>query len=329
MKRHGWVGLAIMAGAEAILYAGGPRLGLGLFVATFFTPIMWTGYILLIDGWVAARAGASWLTSRRREFGFLAVLSVLSWLVFEVYNLKLANWAYVGMPPQPWLRDLGFLWSFATITPAMFETADGLAAAWHRRPLWPELVLPAPLAEEAAPRGNATPPGGDAAPARLYGRRRNQRDGVLAVWAVLGLACVAVPPALPDWLAAYTIAFIWVGFIFLLEPALFYADQPSMLHLWLTGHGRDVWRWLLAGLICGFIWELWNVQTLAHGGAGWLYTMPSAIHNLVFGLHYGKMPVIGLLGFPPFALESFAIYYFLRWALRLEAFLPKIEQSAQ
>ena len=48
--------------------------------------------------------------------------------------------------------------------------------------------------------------------------------------------------------------------------------------------------------------------------------MPSLIHNLVFSLHYGKMPVAGLLGFPPFALESFALYYFLRWALRLELF---------
>jgi hypothetical protein len=279
-----------------LLYAGIPL------VATFFTPIMWTGYIVLVDGWVARRTGASWLTRRRREFGFLAVLSVLSWLLFEVYNLKLANWAYAGMPPQAWLRDIGFIWSFATISPAMFETADALAAFGHRRPLWPELEHRATSNE-----------GGKAA----------------AAWAVLGLACVAVPPALPGWLAPYTFAFIWVGFILLLEPVLLHAGQPSMLRLWRGGQRRDVWRWLLAGLVCGFVWELWNVQTMAHGGAGWLYTMPSAIHNLVFGLHYGKMPVAGLLGFPPFALESFAIYYFLRWALRLEPYLPKIEQYAQ
>ncbi len=296
MKWHGWAGLAVMVGTEALLYAGVPL------AATFFTPIMWTGYILLVDGWVAARAGASWLTRRRREFGFLATLSVLSWLLFEVYNIKLANWAYVGMPPQAWLRDIGFLWSFATITPAMFETADALAAVWRRRPLWPELA-PAPASQDM--------------------------NRAAAVWAVLGLACVAVPAALPGWLAAYTFALVWVGFIFLLEPVLLHAGQPSLLRQWRRGQRRDVWRWLLAGLICGFIWELWNVQTLAHGGAGWLYTMPSLIHNLFFGLHYGKMPVAGLLGFPPFALESFALYYFLRWALRLEAYLPKIEQYAQ
>ena len=307
MRLHGVLGLAILAAGEALLYAGLPVVGGLKPVAIFFTPLMWTGYILLVDGWVAARAGASWLTTRRREFGFLAVLSVLAWLLFEVYNLKLANWAYVGMPPQQWLRDVGFFWSFATITPAMFETADGLAVL-RRRPLrvsdpdgpiwrlWPELALPPAAGACSSPS--------------------------LAALAPVGLACVAVPPALPAWVAAYTFAFVWVGFIFLLEPALLRAGHPSLLRLWLAGQRRTVWRWLAAGLVCGFIWELWNVQTLAHGGAGWLYTMPAAIHNLVFGLHYGQMPVAGLLGFPPFALESFALYYFLRWVLGLQQYLP-------
>jgi len=296
MKPHGWVGLVIMAAGEALLYAGVPL------VAVFFTPLMWSGYILLVDGWIAARTGASWLTKRRREFGFLAVLSVLAWLLFEVYNIKLANWAYVGMPPQAWVRDIGFLWSFATITPAMFETADGLAAMRRPARLWPELAPPAASAAQMKHT---------------------------AAWAVVGLASVALPPALPGWLAPYSFGLVWVGFIFLLEPALLQAGQPSMLRLWRAGQRRVVARWLVAGLLCGLLWELWNVQTLAHGGAGWLYTMPSLIHNLVFGLHYGKMPVAGLLGFPPFALESFALYYFLRWVLRLEPLLPPVEQYTQ
>ena len=292
MRAHGWLGLIIMAAGEALLFAGLP------WVAIFFTPLMWTGYILLVDGWVAARSGSSWLTSRRREFGFLALLSVLAWLLFEVYNLKLVNWAYVGMPPQPWLRDLGFFWSFATITPAMFETADALAAARRPGQLWPELAQPA-----AAGRESRT----------------------LAAWIVAGLAFVTVPPALPDRLAPYTFAFVWVGFICLLEPVLLRAGQPSLLRLWQAGRRGVVWRWLLAGLVCGLLWELWNIQALARGGAGWLYTMPSLIHNLFFGLHYGKMPVAGLLGFPPFALESFALYYFLRWVLHLDQFLPGVK----
>jgi len=62
MKRHGWLGLGLMLAAEILLY-GDVRA-----VATFFTPLMWTGYILFADGIVAARDGKSWLTTRRREF---------------------------------------------------------------------------------------------------------------------------------------------------------------------------------------------------------------------------------------------------------------------
>ena len=285
-----------MVAGEVLLYAGAPLIG------TWFTPLMWTGYILLVDGWVASRLGASWLTQRRREFGFLVVLSVLSWLLFEVYNIKLQNWAYVGMPAQMWLRDIGFLWSFATITPALFETADGLAAIRGSSALWPELGAP------ASRRGTG---------ARLAGL------------AAVGLAFVVVPPLLPDTLAPYTFAFVWVGYALLLEPLLFRAGQPSLLGAWKAGTRNVIWRWLAAGLACGLLWELWNVQALAHGGAGWLYTMPWPIHALFFGWHYGKMPVAGLLGFPPFALESFAIYYFLRWVLRIERVIPKVPQYAQ
>lgn len=277
MKWYGWLGLAVMAVSEVALYSGVQL------VATWFTPLMWTGYILLVDALVASWRGVSWLTTRRREFGFLALLSVLSWLLFEIYNFKLKNWVYIGTPPEPWARDMGFFWSFATITPALFETAELLHP------------LPAGAAYAKEPRG---------------------------AWAggltLLGLALIAIPPALPDGIAPYTFAAVWLGFILLLDPINLRLGSPSMLREWMQGRRAVVWRWLLAGLICGLLWEAWNFQTLARGGAGWLYTMPQWIHDLVFGLHYGKMPLAGLLGFPPFALECFAIYYFLRWALQLE-----------
>ena len=292
MQWHGWLGLAVMLAAEILLYA---RLGV---VATWFTPIMWTGYILLADGWIARHTGASWLTTRRREFGFLVVLSVLSWLIFEVYNLKLKNWAYVGVPAAPWIRNLGFFWSFATITPATFQTAE-LLEAWKPSP------------GHSPPHRSAREEGGQG------GRALRS----LPVWAIVGLAFVAVPPSLPDWLAPYTFGFVWLGFIPLLEALNLRLGQPSLLRDWLEGRGQRVWRWLAAGFLCGLLWELWNIQALAQGGAGWLYTMPELIHNLIFGLHYGKMPVAGLLGFPPFAWECFAIYYFLRGALGLDRVL--------
>ncbi len=296
MKWQGWLGIGVMAAAEILLY-GGVRV-----VATFFTPIMWTGYILLADGLVAAREGKSWLTARRREFGFLAVLSVFSWLLFEIYNFKLVNWVYVGMPEEMWLRDFGFFWSFATITPAIFETADVLR-------LW--------LKDSSTDETDGTDisffvsPSVESVPSV---------DRKLTAITLLGLALIAIPPALPDSIAPYTFGFVWLGFIFLLEPINLRIGAPSLWRGWLKGNRSAVGLWLAAGMICGLLWEAWNYQTLRFGGAGWLYTMPDLIHNLVFGWHYGKMPLAGLLGFPPFALECFAIYYFLRWALGIDRF---------
>ena len=290
MKLHGWLGLVILLGAEALLYAG------SRFVATWFTPIMWTGYIILADAVIAQRMGRSWLTTRQREFGFLAVLSVLSWLIFEVYNIKLKNWVYVGVPEPMWVRDIGFFWSFATITPAIFQTAELLESFFPHSRAKQAPLLPAPLPSET---------------------RKALSPSIL-----LGLAFVAIPPALPDDLAPYTFGFVWLGFVALLEPINWRLGLPSFLSDWLNGDKKRVWLWLAAGFICGLLWEAWNYQTLAQDGAGWLYTMPELIHNLIFGLHYGKMPLAGLLGFPPFALECFAIYHFLRWALQLEHWLP-------
>ena len=288
MRRHGWLGAVVLAGGEAALYAGVP------FVTTWFTPIMWTGYILLVDALVARRTGGSWLTTRRREFPFLAVLSVLSWLIFEVYNFKLRNWVYLGMPAEMWVRDIGFFWSFATITPAIFETAE--------------------LLESFRP-----PPPAPALVAKRQGKG-SWRDSIAIL---VGLALIAIPAALPDWLAPYTFGFVWLGFVPLLEPINRRLRQPSLWRDGSEGNRARVWQWLAAGFVCGLLWEAWNFQALARGGAGWLYTMPPLIHNLIFGLHYGKMPVAGLLGFPPFAWECFALYYFLRSVLQLDRWLPQ------
>ena len=301
MKHYGWLGLAILLGAEILLYAG------VRFVATWFTPIMWSGYIIFVDALIAHRTGQSWLTTRRREFGFLAVLSVLTWLIFEAYNLKLKNWAYIGVPAAQWQFDLGMFWSFATITPAIFQTAE-LLESW-----WP--VGSTAAANTTRDSGNPPQP-----PPHPFHPLTKNLGSVLSL---TGLALVVIPAALPDWLAPYTFGCVWLGFIGLLEPSNLQTGRPSLLRDWLEGRGARIWRWLAAGMICGLIWEAWNVQTLAHNGAGWLYTMPALIHNLIFGLHYGKMPVAGLLGFPPFAWECFALYYFLRSLLRLEHWLPQ------
>ncbi|OGK99442.1 MAG: hypothetical protein A3J45_08560 [Candidatus Rokubacteria bacterium RIFCSPHIGHO2_02_FULL_69_13] len=51
------------------------------------------------------------------------------------------------------------------------------------------------------------------------------------------------------------------------------------------------------------LWEFWNFWALSR----WTYTVPYGGDWKIF-----EMPVLGYLGFPPFALEAFAMYNFLR-----------------
>jgi len=275
MKTFGLLGVAILIGGEALLLAGVP------FVTTWFTPIMWTGYIIAADAVIAHRIGTSYLTHRRRQFALMAVLSVLSWLIFEVYNLRLQNWIYKGLPESALERNAGFFWSFATITPALFITADLLGAFGLPRPRAGQAVSPNPT--------------------------------WLSISFVAGLACVAIPPLLPLQTARFTFIFVWIGFILLLEPINFRNGAPSLYREWLEGRGHRVGQFLLAGFICGLLWEAWNYQALLRDGTIWIYTIPDELR--IFNLHYGAMPLLGMLGFPPFALECFAIYHFLRRAL--------------
>ena len=64
----------------------------------------------------------------RREFVFLALVSIPLWLVFEGYNLLIRNWHYVNLPENLLVRYFGYAWAFATISPGIFQTAELVAA---------------------------------------------------------------------------------------------------------------------------------------------------------------------------------------------------------
>ncbi len=265
---YGWIGIAWLLASEAMLLLG------NRWVATWFTPLMWTGYILAIDAVVVWRGGASWLTSRRRELPLMVLLSVGVWVLFEAYNFHLKNWTYINVPQSALVRLVALFWSFATIMPGVFETADLFRTFLpdRRRPSSPDLP------------GNAA----------------------LAIWFTVGVALVTIPLAVSPAAAPYLFAAVWLGFIPLLEPVLERLGVRSASGEWLRGDRRPAAALLLGGFVCGLLWEAWNYQAYAHYGAYWVYTIPQALR--LFGLHYGQMPALGLGGFPPFALELHAFY---------------------
>ncbi len=228
----GWMGLAMLVLFELLLLF---RVG---WVSTFFTPLCWTAYLLLVDAAVSRLKGSSRLSGSPREFFFLALASIPLWLIFEAYNLRMQNWTYVGLPANPILRNFGYAWSFATIWPAIFETADLVRAlGLFSRPIRPH----APF-------------------------RRTSRT----VLALVGLFFVTVPVLVPLRIGQYLFAPVWVGFALLLDPLNYAWGGHSILRDWEKGDASIFWSFMAAGLVCGVFWEFWNYWAAAQ----WLYIFP-------------------------------------------------------
>jgi hypothetical protein len=116
------------------------------------------------------------------------------------------------------------------------------------------------------------------------------------------------------WPSPYLAAPVFLGFIFLLDPINARAGDASLLvdmrrgppsrgALRRTGSYDRLINLLVAGFICGGLWEFWNFWARAK----WIYTVP-----IVGDIKIFEMPVLGYFGFPPFALECFTMYVFVR-----------------
>jgi hypothetical protein len=266
-----WIGLAIMVGSETATLAR---------IEPFWswnTPIAWTGFILFADGIVWEARHNSWIRSNGREFMMLAVASIPLWVVFEGYNQIIHNWYYTGLPEHSGLRMFGYAWSFATISPAIFEGAELVgvlrAAKAPARPAPP--AFPAPPAPPALP----------------------------ALMIAAGALMLVSPFLVPSTFAPYMAAPVWLGFIFLLDPLNASLGADSLLVDLRAHDSRRLINLALSGLLCGILWEFWNYWA----GAKWHYTVPIMEQLKLF-----EMPVPGYLGFPAFAIECFTMYVFVR-----------------
>lgn len=124
---------------------------------------------------------------------------------------------------------------------------------------------------------------------------------------IAGLVMLVLPFLWPR----YFFPLPWLAFIFLLDPFCYLGGGKSLWAYWCRGSRREIFLLLLAGLICGFFWESWNYWAKAK----WIYTLPFFNTGKVF-----EMPILGYLGFPPFAVEGAVMYNFLM--LLEERWLP-------
>jgi hypothetical protein len=265
LRLHGWIGLGIIGVSEIALFAGGS------FISTYFTPLVWSGYLLFVDSLVYKKMEASLILDRPKEFALMLPLSIGFWLIFEFYNLYLKNWHYVGLPEGIFLRWMGYAWAFATIWPAILITAEALEG-W--RPPYP----------------------------RRMKAFKVQRKYIF-IFVALGTLCLISPLISSPAIAQYLAAPVWLGFIFLLDPCNYLLGGKSLLGDLEKGSPRLLCNLFLSGMICGILWEFWNYWA----GAKWHYTVPVLDHVKIF-----EMPILGYLGFPPFAVECFVMYEFIK-----------------
>lgn len=227
---YGWAGLLGLLAAEALLFIGVRP------VAIYFTPIMWTCYILLADAAVQSIRGHSLMHDHASQFALLALLSIPLWLIFEAYNLRLQNWTYHGVPKAWPLALLGYGWSFATITPGIFETADLIESFGWFRP----------------------------------GRRTQFSRPTRAIMVLFGAACLLTPIIVPHIAARRLFILVWLGFVFFLDPINHRLALPSLLGDFEQGCRSRFYALLVSGFVCGWFWEFWNFWAAAK----WYYIFP-------------------------------------------------------
>jgi uncharacterized protein DUF4332 len=241
-------------------------------VPTWYYHLAWGSYILVADDLNRRLSGRSLLRDRPRQLGWLAATSVAWWTVFEAINLRLGNWYYVMDPASRALRWTGGVIAFATVLPGIVETLEVVENLG-----WVRSVRVAPLRWSRAKEASCL---------------------------VLGAACFALPLIWPDFFFPLT----WGSFVFLLEPWNRRHARRSFLRDLEAGEAGPFCRTLLAGLVCGLLWETWNFWARTR----WIYTVPVFEELKLF-----EMPLLGFLGFPPFAVECLVVLRFLDgWSVR-------------
>ncbi|RPJ54065.1 MAG: hypothetical protein EHM23_29710 [Acidobacteria bacterium] len=233
---------------------------------SYFYSIAWWTYIFFLAGVNHLKAGNSLIFDRPREGLWAFFFSTTLWLFFEIFNFRLDNWNYTGVPIQTYVRWPGYFIAFGTVLPGIFETETmvrnlGIANRIKLRPL------------------------------RITGP-------LLVRFMLLGTVMMIGPVLAPQWF----FPFVWLGLIFLLDPLLYWSSEAHDESFSAQAERGDyslLLRLLIAGMICGLLWEFWNFWA----GSKWIYSVPKLAFLKLF-----EMPFLGFFGFPPFALECYLAY---------------------
>lgn len=194
----------------------------------------WYSYIFIVDGIIYSIKRNSLIISRTSEFFYMLFVSFGWWFLFEIFNIFLKNWSYLMLPYDNSLRYFGYIFAYATVLPAIFETS--------------ELIETIGIFKKIKTKNFKTNP--------------IKFDNI--IWAgILSTLFVLIIPK-------YLFPFIWFFPLLITEPLNLKLGTRSFIREISGGNMEKVLNISLAGLICGLLWEFWNFKS----GAKWVYHLP-------------------------------------------------------
>ena len=257
----GWLGLAL--GLAAWVLAWTRWAWFQPWQRHTFTPL-WLGYILVVNALTWRRAGHCMLRDRPRFFLLLFPVSAAFWWFFEFLNRFVQNWYYTGISALTPLQYFFFATlPFATVLPAVLGTCEWLSAHPASTAGLDRFVVIRP------------PP------------RPRRAACLMLILAGAGLLGLGVWPDV-------LFPLLWLAPLILLTALRTLQGRPTLFADLARGDWRRLYALAMAGLLCGFFWEMWNYGSIAR----WIYDVPYVGRFKLF-----EMPVLGYAGYLPFGWE--------------------------
>ncbi|MDQ6733129.1 MAG: hypothetical protein M3Z35_03275 [Nitrospirota bacterium] len=265
----GWLGVLLMALAWWLAWTRFPWFA-ALQPFTFMP--LWLGYIVVINALTYRITRACLLINRPRYLVVLFLLSAAFWWCFEYLNRFVQNWYYVGIEDfSPAAYVFYATLSFSTVLPAVVSTAEWLMTSKRLGSAFRHLKA-------------------------IHASHPALIGGIVFVLAGAGLMSIGIWPD-------YLFPLLWVSPLLIITSLQTMLRRDTIFTSIRHGDWRPICLPALAGLQCGFFWELWNWHSLAH----WEYAIPYVHRFLIF-----EMPLLGYAGYLPFGLECLVVANLLK-----------------
>ena len=209
----------------------------GLRTYLLFFPL-WLGYILFVDSLILLRKKSSLLKRNIKRFILLFIISAPAWWLFELLNIRTANWIYVG---KEFFTDFEYAayatLSFSTVMPAVFETAELISTfKWTDR----------------------------------FQKKKSfsKTSRKTKIIFTAGLICLVLILLLPD----YFFYLNWLSIFLIIEPINIWMKNKSLFDFLSEGNWKPFICLITGCIICGFFWEMWNYYSYPK----WVYHLQLA-----------------------------------------------------